>query len=312
MRRLLTALVYLGMLFTAPCFALATHPQVGFQKAADAVEILINGKPVATYVYRDPEILRPYIKDVRTMHGIQVTRSMPPVEGVDATDHATMHPGVWLAFGDLGGADFWRNRARVEHVDFAEEPKADLDGGQFTVRNRYLSGERLVCNETCKIAVWALAEELVLVWDSEFSAPTEFYFGDQEEMGFGVRVATPLAVKNGGTLTNSEGRNGEKEVWGRVATWCDASGTINGRRVGMLVVPDPMNFRKSWFHARDYGLIVANPFGLQAFTRSPEPSRVTVPAGEKFRLRFAVVVHEGDIDLEAAASSATTELNASR
>jgi hypothetical protein len=131
-------------------------------------------------------------------------------------------------------------------------------------------------------------------------------------MGFGVRVATPLAVKNGGTLTNSEGRNAEKEVWGRVATWCDASGTINGRRVGMLVVPDPMNFRKSWFHARDYGLIVANPFGLQAFTRSPEPSRVTVPAGEKFRLRFAVVVHEGDIDLEAAASSATTELNASR
>jgi hypothetical protein len=131
-------------------------------------------------------------------------------------------------------------------------------------------------------------------------------------MGLGVRVATPLAVKNGGTLANSEGRVGEKEIWGRVAKWCDASGTIDGKRVGVLVMPDPLNFRKSWFHARDYGLIVANPFGLQAFAGSTDPSRVTVPVGEKFRLRFAVVVHEGDVSAETAASSATTELNASR
>jgi len=292
--------------------AIAEHPQVGFQKTDGAVKILVDEKPVATYVYQDREILRPYIKDVRTISGVQVTRNFPPVEGVDATDHSTMHPGVWLAFGDLGGADFWRNQGRVEHVDFAAEPSAEMDGGEFTVRNRYLSGERLVCNETCRIAVWALAKELVLAWDSEFSSPTEFYFGDQEEMGLGVRVATPLAVKKGGTLTNSEGRVGEKEVWGRVAKWCDASGTIDGKKVGVLVMPDPLNFRKSWFHARDYGLIVANPFGLQAFTRSADPSRVTVPAGEKFRLRFAVVVHEGDVSLETAASSATTELNASR
>jgi len=312
MRCLLSVFVCCGALVTAHRSALAGHPQVSFQKTGGAVSILVDEKPVATYVYEDRDILRPYIKDLRTISGIQVTRNLPPVEGVDATDHPTMHPGVWLAFGDLGGADFWRNRARVEHIDFAAEPAAEMDGGEFTVRNRYVSGERLVCNETCKIAIWALAKELVLVWDSEFSSPTEFFFGDQEEMGLGVRVATPLAVKNGGTLTSSEGRHGEKEIWGRTAKWCDASGTIDGKQVGVLVLPDPLNFRKSWFHARDYGLIVANPFGLQAFTRSVDPSRVTVPAGEKLRLRFAVVVHEGEIDLETAASSATTELNASR
>lgn len=312
MRQLLRTFLVCGMLLALGVPATASHPQVGFEKADGEVRILVDNKPVAIYVYRDREILRPYIKDVRTPGGIQVTRSLPPVEGVDATDHATMHPGVWLAFGDLGGADFWRNRAQVEHVDFVAEPSVDMGGGEFTVRNRYLSGERLVCNETCKIACWALAKELVLVWDSEFSSPTEFYFGDQEEMGLGVRVATPLAVKNGGTLTSSEGRHGEKEIWGRPAKWCDASGTIDGRKVGVMVVPDPLNFRKSWFHARDYGLVVANPFGLKAFTRSADPSRVTIPVGEKFRLRFAVVVHEGDVDLDAAASSATTELNASR
>ena len=312
MRSLLHVLLVCGCCCALPVAGLADHPRVTFAKSDGAVTIQVDDKPVAIYVYQDREILRPYIKDLRTISGVQVTRNLPPVEGVDATDHATMHPGVWLAFGDLGGEDFWRNRGRVEHVDFVVEPTAEMDGGEFSVQNRYLSGDRLVCNETCKITVWALAKELVLVWESEFSSPTDFYFGDQEEMGLGVRVATSLAVKNGGTLSSSEGRSGEKQVWGRTAKWCDASGTIDGKKVGVLVLPDPLSFRKSWFHARDYGLIVANPFGLQAFTRSADPGRVAIPPGAKFRLRFAVVVHEGDVDLETAASTATTELNASR
>ena len=57
--------------------------------------------------------------------------------------------------------------------------------------------------------------------DSQFSGPEEFYFGDQEEMGLGVRVATPLAVKNGGRLLKSEGGIGEKQVWVRQSDWCD-------------------------------------------------------------------------------------------
>jgi hypothetical protein len=64
-------------------------------------------------------------------------------------------------------------------------------------------------------------------------------------------------------------------------------------------MPDAANFRPSWFHARDYGLFVANPFGRQAF-RKGEPSRVEVKPGETFRLRFAVLLHSGEVDLAAA------------
>jgi hypothetical protein len=52
------------------------------------------------------------------------------------------------------------------------------------------------------------------------------------------------------------------------------------------------NIRPSWFHARDYGLIVANPFGRKALTKGDE-SRIVVPRGEAFRLRFAVYLHGG-------------------
>ena len=43
-------------------------------------------------------------------------------------------------------------------------------------------------------------------------------------------------------------------------------------------------------HARDYGLILANPFGRKAFLGG-EPSKVVVAPGEELRLRYGVFVH---------------------
>ena len=44
---------------------------------------------------------------------------------------------------------------------------------------------------------------------------------------------------------------------------------------------------------------MANPFGRQAFTKG-EPSRVVVKRGETLKLRFGVLVHDGDLDRHAA------------
>ena len=117
-----------------------------------------------------------------------------------------------------------------------------------------------------------------------------FTFGDQEEMGFGVRVATSITEKNGGTIQNSDGVKGARAAWGKIADWCDYSGVISNRLVGMTVFPDPTNFRPSWFHSRDYGLLEANPFGHKAFTKG-EASAVPVAKGQTFQLRFAVFIH---------------------
>src|SRR5262249_35622291 len=120
-------------------------------------------------------------------------------------------------------------------------------------------------------------------------------FGDQEEMGLGVRVASDMTVTKGGVITSSEGRKNEKKVWGRQADWADYSGPRGGGRL----MPDPQNFRRSWFHARECGLLVANPFGRQAFTKG-EPSRVVVEKGKTVTLRFGALVHDVDLDRQAA------------
>jgi len=57
----------------------------------------------------------------------------------------------------------------------------------------------------------------------------------------------------------------------------------------------PGNFRPSWFHARDYGLLLANAFGRKAFDKGPT-SKVTVKPGESLRLRYAVLLHAGAAD----------------
>ena len=96
-----------------------------------------------------------------------------------------------------------------------------------------------------------------------------------------------------------------KATWGKTADWCDYSATTNGRIVGVTLMPDPANFRSSWFHNRDYGLMVANPFGRNAFKQG-EPSRVVVKPNMPFRLRFGVLLHssppEAPTDLHAAYS----------
>lgn len=67
----------------------------------------------------------------------------------------------------------------------------------------------------------------------------------------------------------------------------------------MALMADPGNVRRAWFHASDYGVLVADPFGRRAFTKG-EGSGTVVTAGETFRLRFGVLVHSGKSDVGAA------------
>jgi hypothetical protein len=81
-------------------------------------------------------------------------------------------------------------------------------------------------------------------------------------------------------------------TWGQPADWCDYSGSVDGSPLGITLLSDPRNFRPSWWHNRDYGVFVANPFGRAALKQGA-PSLVTVKRGETFRLRFGAVLHGG-------------------
>jgi hypothetical protein len=274
----------------------ADDPKVAFDAKPGRVEVSIAGEVVATYVDNDSKTLRPYFEHLKTPSGIQVTRTHPPVTGKDAIDHADMHPGLWLAFGDIAGNDFWRNNGpRVVHERFVENPTGGNGRGGFTVENRYVVGDQTLCRETTRYVFLTRPNGYAIIWNSTFTAERDsVWFGTQEEMGLGVRVATPITVKMGsGRITNSLGQTNEKGTWGHAAEWCDYSGTIDGRQVGVTLMADRAAERKPWFHSRDYGVLVANPTG----PRAGAPDRVPLARGETLRMRFAVLVHEGTVDL---------------
>jgi hypothetical protein len=265
------------------------------------------------YQFQDDKIPRPFFAHVRAPNGVQVSRHHPPVENQDLMDHGTLHPGIWMSFGDINGSDYWRIAARVRHAGFVEPPRGGSGKGSFAVRNQYLDQRdpsNIVCEEIARYTFMSRPAGYLLVWDSTFNSDHEFAFGDQEEMGLGFRMATPLRVgKTGegvlpagnGTIRDSEGRTNGDQIWGNSADWCDYSGSIAGERVGMTLFCHPENFRPSWFHARDYGLLEANPFGRDAFGKGAKSSVVVKP-GAKMRLRYGVLIHSGDSapDLPAA------------
>lgn len=288
--------------------AMGGEHRLAFESRADSRLIRVDDQPLATYVYHDPRIVRPYFKDLCAPGGVQVTRHYPPREGIDPGDHPTMHPGLWLAFGDLGGADFWRNKATVEHAGFVGTPRVEGDKGTFTVHNRYVADGAVLCDETCTYTFQVQPAGCLILWDSTFqSERPDLYFGDQEEMGLGVRVATPIMAKpqeghaRPGRIVDDRGRQNEKAIRGEQAVWCDYSGWVGDTFAGVTIMPHPQNIAPCRWHVRDYGLMVANPFGQSVFKKGPV-NRTAVMPGRSFRLRFGVLIHAGDDRLDLAAA----------
>lgn len=270
-----------------PAAAVAAESPIEMTESAGKVHVRCGKIEIATYVYDDPRTPRPYFTALKTAAGTPLTRNHPPQPG-DRDDHPLMHPGLWRAFGDLSGADSWRLKARVEHVQFLEGPKA----GAFTVRNRYLApdGKTSLCSETVRYRFLQRPAGILVLWDSTLEADgAAVRLGDQEEMGLGVRMATPLAVTSGrgGRLIDSEGRRNEKEIWGQVARWCDYAGPSETGWAGITLMEASDNPRQTWWHVRDYGVFVANSFGPRSRSGPAE-----IPAKGTLRLRYGVLLHE--------------------
>lgn len=285
------------------------EPVLGFQKTPNGVEILADGKVFATYVSSDEKISRPYFAHVQVPGGPQLTRNHPPQEG-DPQDHDLLHPGIWFALGDINGSDNWRLKAPVKGGEIIEQPVVNDGKGSFAVKNHYFAndGQEQLLTEECRYTFVPRTTGILLLIDSRLTADVDCRFGDgMEEMGLGVRMATPLAVKSGkgGEILNSEGRKGEAETRERLVEWCDDHGPIDGRDVGITIFASPENPRKTWWHNRDYGFFTANPF--HAHPDRPDNTPVILKKGETIRLRFGIALHS---DTETAKYDPAAEYQA--
>ena len=120
--------------------------------------------------------------------------------------------------------------------------------------------------------------------------------GDTKEGAFALRLAPTLRVDGPqalGRLENAEGML-DGDCWGRRSKSIVAEGPVDGRLVRVRMTDAGGNPRHpTWWHARKYGLLAANPFGRRAFEGGGTSGAMTITKESPLRLRYAVELGTG-------------------
>lgn len=278
------------------------HGQVRFTKAADHVDISINGKPFATLAF-PANIPKPFLAPIRAASGTIVTRQWPmDPSSMESHDHPH-HRGLFFGYINVNGVDTWGN-----------DPMAhDKNGGRIVLRklDEVQDGEK---QGTLRATFdWDdtqgrpfLTEDRTMVFysdpqlrtfdvDIRLTAVVPVTFYDDKDGAFAIRMADALNENHTGTLVNAEGAEHEKNTWGKKSPWMDYYGTVNGEKLGVAILDHPSNpgFPNYW-HCRGYGLFSLNPFAQHAFNPSLPEKKTEIAKGSSLRYRWRVIVHPGD------------------
>jgi len=276
------------------------------------IDVAIEGEPFTSYVHAGHR--KPILFPVLGPGGVPMTRSWPIKKDVpgEAHDHPH-HESIWFTHGMVNGVDFWTSHPeagkadrrvanRIEHVELCVA-RSGAEGIVET-RNRWLKADdTVVCSDTRRLVFGGDARTRTIDYTVTIHADHgPVTFGDTKEGTLGIRVRTSLQLRDldgsagaAGHCTNSEGDR-DSDVWGKAARWVDYWGPVDGRVVGVALLDHPASFRHpTHWHARDYGLVAANPFGLHDFAGgSRHRGDLTIADGDSRTLRCLMVFHEGD------------------
>lgn len=275
--------------------------QVTIEKHEDRYTVNIDGELFTQYIFKgyDKPILYPVIGP----HGISMTRNWPMAEAApgEAKDHPH-HKALWFSHGNVNGIDFWAEGEGKGKIASISPPSIRPDGtGKIDIAGREVlrdaQGKPVAHQHTFMTFGEAGTSRLIdfQIRISPASGP-ELTFGDTKEGTMAIRTRPELEINQGAKAINSEGVTG-KEIWGKRAKWVDYSGVVDGKTVGIAIFDHPSNPRHpTWWHARDYGLIAANPFGIHDFEKGQPKGAgdMKIPAGQSVTFRYRFVFHEGD------------------
>lgn len=305
---LLTALGGL-LTFSTACLAGDT---VELVRKGDEVDVLVGGKPFTTY-YFTPEVAKPYFQPLRSARGTILTRdfpignTIPPEHLKDPSLEAHQRP-MYFGHGDIDGIDFWGEAAFPQdsddsvfgHAVFKKLEEIHRGGDSDGLKADFELADpngRVIAD---MIQTYGFAGGPDTRWiDCDITLVanhgSDLVIGDTKEGAFGIRLAKELNSPPA-HMVNSMGGQSEKEIWGKRADWVDYDGTVAGEELGIAVFDSPKSFRHpTWWHARGYGLLAANPFGWREFYKDPQKDGSwTIPQGKTLKLRYRVFIHHGD------------------
>lgn len=258
---------------------------------------------------------RPFVYPIIGPTGAAMTRNFPMREGVDneATDHPH-HTSLWFTHGNVNGIDFWTRGAgkgviratRVERSDRLSNNSAGPEAVDAVI-DIIESHEEWIAPDGVKlidgVSTLTFSQDGYRYIDCHYSlvpaaGVEKVTFGDTKEGTMAIRTHPALRLKGPvatGHCVNSEGHT-DGACWGKRAKWVAYWGVIDGKTCGIAVFDHPTNLRHpTWWHARDYGLIAANPFGIHDFEKGQPRGAgdYTLEAGQTLSLRYRFVFFAG-------------------
>ena len=261
------------------------------RRSPKMIDVRADGELVATVRLGAGE-RTPTVFPLNAPGGRLVIRAFPFERRVGESIDHPHHRGLWFAHGDVDGHDFWHDEAcRVE----VRETVIDGDTIRFTAD--WLADGRLLAVESRSMRFTATpSRRRIDVAIKLTPVADELTLGDTKEGAFALRLAPTLRVQGPqalGRLENAEGLI-DGDCWGRRSKSMVAEGPIDGRLVRVEVVDADQNPQHpTWWHARQYGLLAANPFGRRAFEGRGESGAMTITQASPLRLGYAVNLQAG-------------------
>ncbi len=279
---------------------------VALSQKEDEVEVFIGGKHFTSYRFGS-DLVRPHLYPVVGPYGDGVTRRLIR-EGEGDHHH---HRSIWISHGEVNGFDNWSEapgHGRTVHRELdALESGPVL--GRVVAKSVWVGTEGWkgpgrsdeLVEERAGFTFYHTPQEVRMI-DMHLTLTAlnmDVLFGDTKEGGLAsVRLEESMEVRagQGGQIENAIGGINEDETWGKQAAWCDYSGPVNGKRVGVAIMDHPDSFRHpTYWHVRNYGLMTANPFGLSHFYNDPKRRGYHVLSpGESLVGIYRFYIHTGD------------------
>jgi hypothetical protein len=209
--------------------------------------------------------MKPYLHPLRSATGKIVTRHFPmeTVKG-EPTDHPHQR-GLWFAHDSVNGFDFWNNeanyttpiRGRIVVDKAGSFVGAGGKTGNVGAMLSWIDPHDVkLLNESLQMTFRSDPTLRIIDFDTTLTAVTKVTFGDSIDGTFGLRIAPVLqeassaghgsnsALPHTGIITNAEGMEHEKAVWGKPSNWVDYSGQIDGEKLGIAIFDHPENSRR--------------------------------------------------------------------
>lgn len=282
-----------------------------------SLEVSRAGQSLLTYVYAPDdaqmESPRPFFHPMFTLDGQSVTLLRPH-------DHL-WHKGLSWSLPNVGPHNFWGGPTYVQGQDYVQLPNnGSMDHERFTAldvteararisheltwRAQPVDGEVIGADVVLETRDIVVAVPAVDAWVLTFSSSITNVSGEQLDIGSpttkgrenagygGLSWRGPRSFTNGTVL--APGYAGGEQVRGMRGEWMGYCGAHDqtARHSTVVMVDDPANLRHppQWFVRTElWAMVNPAPFFSEEVPFGP---------GDVIRLRYAVVVADGESDAE--------------